>query len=176
MSSILLKINKIRDDNKQFDNHKADSISALHNYLVYNDDVMRKVCVEAELHADCLDQGSSLTDLSYYCVSREGVIPGDVPFQIIDKRLGGPGYPFNVIPLNSKLDMSSWNENEQVIYNHLKCNKTVRMLFAFEYDDESENEFCRPIKMYYHFVLNSVNNDKNHVIEGVINNSSPRNN
>uniref|UniRef100_A0A915CQ42 Uncharacterized protein n=1 Tax=Ditylenchus dipsaci TaxID=166011 RepID=A0A915CQ42_9BILA len=58
----------------------------------------------------------------------------------------GPGHAFNIVPLNSKLDISAWEEHEDVIYNHLKLNHSARLLFAFEYDDESERDFLDQFK------------------------------
>uniref|UniRef100_A0A915EHK7 DUF4371 domain-containing protein n=1 Tax=Ditylenchus dipsaci TaxID=166011 RepID=A0A915EHK7_9BILA len=156
-SSILSKISKIRHENRKNESHckKGEDVSVLHNHHIHFDDVMRKVGIEAELRDDCLERGSDLTESTYKWCGLYGVVPGDHAVQIIDKRLGGPGHSFNSVPWNAKVDLSTWKDSEKVIYNHLKCsnNNSAIMQFAFEYDDESENEFSRPIRMYYHFTF-----------------------
>uniref|UniRef100_A0A915E9B6 Type VII secretion system protein EssD-like domain-containing protein n=1 Tax=Ditylenchus dipsaci TaxID=166011 RepID=A0A915E9B6_9BILA len=129
-SPILLAINKIRTENTERP-HNAERVSVLPKYQVDLDDVSRR----------------------HYLVWPTGVFPGDDMVHVIGKRLGGPGHAFNIVPLNSKLDISAWEEHEDVIYNHLKLNHSARLLFAFEYDDESERDFSRPILIYYHFDL-----------------------
>lgn len=103
-SQFLSKINQIRDKNRRRTDTN-DKISVLHNYKVHYDHVSRKVMIEAKLDAKCLEKGKFVTEYSLYMVALEGVTPGDRAVQLIDKRLGGPGDYFNVVPLNAEVSL-----------------------------------------------------------------------
>jgi hypothetical protein len=103
-------MNKIRDE-KNSTNDNMTEVSVLHNHRIAFDDVRRKIYIRAEIHKDCLDRGSDITQNSGYYVERHGVVPGDVPVQLIAKRLGGPGHHFNVVPLNATVSFELFFEN-----------------------------------------------------------------
>jgi hypothetical protein len=108
-SPILSIINEIRKD-KRFRTLFEPQSSPLYGYFCDCDDVDRKIYIRAEVHSDSLDAGSDLTDIAYYYVERHGVIPGDVPVQIIDKRLGGPENLSNVVPWNKTVSLSNFRK------------------------------------------------------------------
>uniref|UniRef100_A0A915E5P4 Uncharacterized protein n=1 Tax=Ditylenchus dipsaci TaxID=166011 RepID=A0A915E5P4_9BILA len=85
-TAILSTITKIREENMLLDRNK-EGVSVLHNHIIDYDDVMRKICIHAEIRPDCLDHGSHLTEISYYTVVCTGIIPGDDAVQIISKKL-----------------------------------------------------------------------------------------
>ncbi|KAI6226041.1 hypothetical protein M3Y95_00760200 [Aphelenchoides besseyi] len=174
MSSILSTIEKIRDENS-FRAAFTQHASILHNHRCELDDVDRMIYIRAEVHPDCLDRGSDITAHTSGCVKIEGD-PGDMGLQLISKRLGGPGHHFNFIPLNKKIEMTAWKENETKIYEHVKKggDRYARVFVALEYDDEDEHEILRPIKLYYHFALYENDQPVDEVMEGVIDNPSQK--
>ncbi|KAI6179012.1 hypothetical protein M3Y98_00564200 [Aphelenchoides besseyi] len=174
MSVILPIIENIRRE-KRFSGAFAEKLSILHNQKCDLDDGERVIYNSAEVHPDCLDRGSDITHYTACRLVREGA-PGDRALQLINKRLGGPGHHFNFFPVNKKIDMTEWKENETKIYEHVKKggNRHAFMAFAAEYDDENEFEICRPIKIYYHFALYENNERVGDFMEGVIDNPSPR--
>jgi hypothetical protein len=73
--------------------------------------------------------------------------------------------------------LSTWKSNEATIYEHVKKegDRHAVMLFAFDYDDESEDEFARTVRIYFHFVLYKNGEPVGEIMEGVLENPSPRN-
>ncbi|KAI6195009.1 hypothetical protein M3Y96_01185600 [Aphelenchoides besseyi] len=118
MSTILPIIEKIRRE-KRYCDAFAQQVSILHDHVCDFDDVCRVIYNSAEVHPDCLDRGSGKTNYTASCLGREGT-PGDGAFQLINKRLGGPGHHFNFFPVNQKVDLTAWKKNETTIHEHVK--------------------------------------------------------
>ncbi|KAI6178273.1 hypothetical protein M3Y98_00482800 [Aphelenchoides besseyi] len=174
MATILPIIEKIRDG-CSFRTALVQHTSILHNYQCELDIFDQIVYVSAEVYPDCLDRDLDITEGSARSISINSD-PGDMALQLISKRLGGPEHLLNFIPLNKKIDMTAWKENEMKIYEHLKKggNRHALMTFAIEYDDESEYIILRPIKFYYHFALYENREIVGSVMEGVIDNPSSK--
>ncbi|KAI6198036.1 hypothetical protein M3Y94_01297600 [Aphelenchoides besseyi] len=174
MTSILSSIQKIRDENS-YRPAKIQHASLLLNHQCELDDCDRKIYISAEVRPDCLDRGLEMTSIARRYVSRDGH-PKDRALRMIGKSLGGPEHHFNFFPVNPKVDLTVWKENETKIYEHVKKggNRHALMVFAIEYDDESQNEILRPIKIYYHFTLYENDEIVGDVMEGVIDNPVPK--
>ncbi|KAI6195452.1 hypothetical protein M3Y96_01232900 [Aphelenchoides besseyi] len=103
MTSVLSTIEKIREETRF--RPAFVQASNLRNHQLELDIVDRKIYINVEVHPDCLDNGSDVTETSRLFVWQHGVVPDDEPHQIIGKQLGGSGHVCNVIPLNEKVKL-----------------------------------------------------------------------
>uniref|UniRef100_A0A914PJI2 Uncharacterized protein n=1 Tax=Panagrolaimus davidi TaxID=227884 RepID=A0A914PJI2_9BILA len=98
-------------------------------------------------------------------VVEEG-FPGDQPEQYIGKDLGGSGfYNINVFPLDSKLNITQWKNDQAAVYKHIKNNQNcfARLFYGINYDDNNEEggKLHRPFEIYYHYKLYQNNTEIN---------------
>uniref|UniRef100_A0AC34FA18 Uncharacterized protein n=1 Tax=Panagrolaimus sp. ES5 TaxID=591445 RepID=A0AC34FA18_9BILA len=134
------------------------------------------IYITAKVTSNSLDKGFDLLEESLRKALQIGIRPGDYGKQYIPTRLGGDGIVRNVFPLNKDVDVTKWNANQDLVYNHVKSEKNngyAILHFGVVYDKKLKEYPYRPFKIYYIYEL--YQDDKMvHQIEGVLKNESPK--
>uniref|UniRef100_A0AC34G8R6 Uncharacterized protein n=1 Tax=Panagrolaimus sp. ES5 TaxID=591445 RepID=A0AC34G8R6_9BILA len=169
-SSILSTISEIQKTPVS-NTHKIEN-PALHDYKIVYDECRRKLYINAKVYSDSLDNGSDITQQGISFSEKFGDAARDSPQQYIHKKLGGDGLFRNVFPLNNKMDISSWLNAQDCIYNHIKegTNRYAHLQYGMRYDSDDEENFMRPFEIYYFYVLYENDNTFGEALEGVIEN------